>query len=297
MTHTHGPSRARHRGRLGVVFALVVGFMVVEAVAGILTDSLALLSDAGHMATDAIGLGMALAAMVAADRTGGGAHRTFGLYRLEILAALANAVLLFGVAGYVIFESIARIREPVEILTGPMLVVATGGLVVNLVGFVMLRRSAGESINVEGALLEVVADLIGSIGAIVAGLVVWTTGWTYADPLVGAAIGVFILPRAWRLGRRAVRVLVQAAPADLDVDEVQRSLAGIPGVVDVHDVHVWTLTSAMNVASAHVMTTTDTDAHSVLDVARSTLEERFSISHATIQVEPTTHEGCAEMTW
>ena len=297
MTHSHSPARARHRGRLGFVFALVVGFMVIEAVAGVLTGSLALLSDAGHMASDAIGLGMALAAMVAADKTAGDAQRTFGLYRLEILAALANAVLLFGVAGYVVYESVARIRQPIEILAGPMLLVATGGLVVNLIGFFLLRRSAAESINVQGAFLEVVADLIGSIGAITAGVVVWTTGWTYADPLVGAAIGVFILPRAWRLGRRALRVLVQAAPADLDVDEVRRTLSEIPGVVDVHDVHVWTLTSSMDVASAHVMTTPDTDPHSVLDVARATLEEQFSIDHATIQVEPTTHEGCAEMSW
>jgi cobalt-zinc-cadmium efflux system protein len=293
----HHRARTANRRRLGRVFALVVVFMLVEAGAGLLTGSLALLSDAGHMATDALGLGMALAAMVAATRTGAGTHRTFGLYRLEILAALANAVLLAGVAVYVIVESIQRIARPEPILAGPMLAVASAGLVVNVVGYAALRRGASESLNVEGALLEVVADLLGSVGAVVAAVVVLATGWTQADPLVGAAIGLYILPRAWRLGSRASRVLVQAAPPDLDMGEVKASLTGIEGVVDVHDLHVWTLTSSMNVASAHVMTTTDTDPHAVLDQAREALSERFAISHATIQVEPTTHEGCAEMSW
>ena len=296
MSDHHG-TRSASRRRLTQVFALVVVFMVVEAGAGLITGSLALLSDAGHMATDALGLGMALAAMVAASRTGIGAHRTFGLYRLEILAALANAVLLSGIAVYVIIESIQRIARPEPVLAGPMLVVASAGLVVNVVGYAALRGGADESLNVEGALLEVVADLLGSVGAVVAAVVVLATGWTQADPIVGAGIGLYILPRAWRLGSRASRVLVQAAPPDLDLDAVMASLARIEGVVDVHDLHVWTLTSSMNVASAHVMTTTDTDAHAVLDQAREALSDRFAISHATIQVEPITHEGCAEMSW
>lgn len=286
-----------HKRRLAWVLGLVVVFMVAEVVGGILTGSLALLSDAGHMATDALGLGMALAAIVAADRAGRSTHRTFGLYRLEILAALANAILLFAVAGYVLWEAYQRIQDPPEILSGPMLIVAVLGLMVNIVGWWVLREGAEESINVEGAYLEVLADLIGSIGVIAAALIVRYTGWAYADPIFGAAIGVFILPRAWRLGGRAVRILVQAAPTSLDMDELRRRLAGLPDVTDVHDLHVWTLTSGMNVASVHLMTPAGADSHNVLDQARQLLETDYAIDHATLQVEPDTHQGCAELTW
>lgn len=286
-----------HKRRLAWVLGLVVVFMVAEVVGGILTGSLALLSDAGHMATDALGLGMALAAIVAADRAGRSTHRTFGLYRLEILAALANAVLLFAVAGYVLWEAYQRIQDPPEILSGPMLIVAVIGLVVNIVGWWVLREGAEESINVEGAYLEVLADLIGSIAVIAAALIVRYTGWAYADPIFGAAIGVFILPRAWRLGGQAVRILVQAAPTSLDMDELRRRLAGLPDVTDVHDLHVWTLTSGMNVASVHLMTPAGADSHNVLDQARQLLETDYAIDHATLQVEPDTHQGCAELTW
>lgn len=298
--HSHGsPLRAgaRYKKRLIWVFALVVVFMVAEIVAGILTNSLALLSDAGHMATDALGLGMALGAIVAADKAGHNNQRTFGLYRLEILAALANAVLLFGVAGYVLYEAVQRFQEPPEILSGPMLVVAVLGLLVNVIGWWLLREGAAESINVEGAYLEVVADLIGSVGVIAAALIIRFTGWTYADPIFGAAIGLFILPRAWRLGRRAVRILVQAAPAGIDLDQIRRRLEGIPGVRDAHDLHVWTLTSEMEVASVHVMTRADADAHEVLDRATGLLRDEFGIAHATLQVEPETHQQCAETSW
>ncbi len=298
--HPHGAgSRAgtRYRKHLSWVLLLVVVFMVVEVAAGILTNSLALLSDAGHMATDALGLGMALAAIVAADRAGKEGRRTFGLYRLEILAALANAVLLFGVAGYVLFEAVRRLQEPPEILSGPMLAVAVAGLVVNLIGWWLLREGAGESINVEGAYLEVVADLIGSIGVIVAALIVLLTGWPYADPVFGAAIGVFILPRAWRLGSRAVRVLVQAAPKGIDLDQIKNQLMSIDGVTDVHDLHIWTLTSDMEVGSVHVMTPTDVDTHDILDRATILLRDEFGIAHATLQVEPETHQQCVETSW
>jgi cobalt-zinc-cadmium efflux system protein len=298
-SHQHGEFRAgaRHRHRLAWVLAMVVTFMVAEIVGGVLTGSLALLSDAGHMATDALGLAMSLAAIVAATRGDRSAQRTFGLYRLEILAALANAVLLFGVAGYVLYEAALRIQNPTEILSGPMLAVALIGLAVNVLAWWLLRRGADESINVEGAYLEVLADLLGSIGVIVAAIVVWTTDWLYADPIIGAAIGLFILPRAWRLGRRAIRVLVQAAPEDLDMDRLRRSLASIDGVADVHDLHVWTLTSEMNVASVHLMTPEAVDPHPVLDEARRLLEVDYGIAHATLQVEPDTHRGCAELAW
>ncbi len=296
--HTHAPRAGRpHLRPLGIAFGLVVVFMVVEAVAGFLTGSLALISDAGHMATDALGLGMALAAIVAADRASTGGGRTYGLYRLEILAALANAALLFGVAGYVVFEAVQRFRDPPDVLTGPMLAVALAGLVVNVIGWRLLRSGAVESINVEGAYLEVLADLAGSVAVIVAALIMILTGWSYADPLFAALIGVFILPRAWRLGHRAIRILVQAAPLHVDLRRIELQLASIPGVVDVHDLHVWTLTSDMDVATVHLMTREETDPHPILDRARHLLQDEHGIAHATLQVEPDTHQGCAEIQW
>jgi cobalt-zinc-cadmium efflux system protein len=288
---------ARHAGRLGWAFALVGTVFVLEAVAGIATGSLALLSDAGHMLTDVIGLGMALAAIHLANRAGTGGGRSFGLYRLEILAAFANAILLFGVAGYVLFEAISRIGDPPEIATGTVLVVASIGLAVNVVAWRLLRPGAAESVAVEGAYVEVVADLMGSIGVIVAAATIAVTGWQWVDAFAGAVLGVWILPRAWRLGRQTLRVLLQAAPPGLDLGAVRSDLAGVEGVVDVHDLHVWTLTSEMDVASAHVMVAGGTDAHAVLDQARSILADRYGVSHATLQVEPDDHTGCEEVTW
>jgi cobalt-zinc-cadmium efflux system protein len=270
--------------------------MVVEAVAAFLTGSLALLSDAGHMATDAIGIGMALAAIVAADNARSHPHRTYGLYRAEILAALANAVLLFAVAGYVLFEAVRRLLggETPEVLAGPMLVVAVTGLIVNLVSWQLLRVGARESLNVEGAFVEVLADLVGSIGVITAALVIQFTGWAYIDPLVGIAIGLFILPRAWRLGAKAVRILIQAAPPDIDMDVLTGRLESIPTVVDIHDLHVWTLTSDMDVASVHLMTENDADPHPVLDTARAVLRDDFGISHATPRSSPNPTMGASK---
>ena len=299
--HDHGVSirsGSRYRGRLAIVFGLVVVFMVVEAIAAWISGSLALLSDAGHMATDAIGIGMALAAIVAADNVKGSAQHTYGVYRLEVLAALANAVLLFGVAGYVMYEAIRRMTEgSPDVLSGPMLVVATLGLVVNIVGWLLLRKGAEESLNVEGAFVEVLADMIGSVAVIVAALIIWLTGWSYVDAIFGIAIGLFILPRSWRLGSKAVRILVEAAPRSVDVAELRDRLTSIPGVVDVHDLHVWTLTSDMDAASVHLMTGEDVDPHPVLDAARTMLHDTYGIEHATFQVEPESHENCDDVTW
>lgn len=299
--HDHGAAALRagerHRGRLLGAFAVLFVFMVVEVVAGLLTDSLALLSDAGHMVTDVLGLGMALAAIQVASRGSTARSRTFGLYRLEILAALANAVLLFGVAIYVFVEALGRLRDAPEVLDGPMLVVAVGGLAANLVAFALLRAGSGESLNVEGAYLEVVADLIGSVGVIIAALVIRATGWAWVDPVVGVAIGLFILPRTWRLGGQAFRILVQAAPPGLDLVALEAELAALGGVVDVHDLHVWTLTSEMDVASAHLVVSHADDVHGVLDRARALLRDRYDIDHATLQVEPSDHEGCEDLTW
>ena len=212
-----------------VSFFLIVGFLVVQVVVGIATGSLALLSDAGHMATDALGLGMALAAIHAASASRTNPQRTFGLYRLEILAALANAVLLFGVAAYVLYEAVIRLGEDREIASLPVLIVGVLGLAVNIVAFLLLRQGAKESLNVEGAYLEVLSDALGSLGVIVGAIVWGVTGWTWVDPVIGAAIGLFILPRAFRLGREAVRILVQAAPERIDVPRCRADLAGIPG--------------------------------------------------------------------
>ncbi|HWG99258.1 MAG TPA: cation diffusion facilitator family transporter [Pilimelia sp.] len=300
--HDHGAHAARagdrHRGRLVVTVTLLAGFTLVEAAAALYSGSLALLSDAGHMFTDVLGIGMALAAMTAARRAarpdGADPQRTFGLYRLEVLAALGNAVLLSAVAVYVLVEAVRRLGDPPQVRLGAMLVVAVGGLLVNLVAFLLLRAGARQDINLRGAYLEVLGDLVGSVGVIVAALVIAGTGWWYADPLVAVAVGMFILPRTWRLGRAAVRILVQAAPEHVDVPAVRAALAAVPGVCDVHDLHVWTLASGMDVASAHLTLDPQADIGTVLAAARVALHEGFHIDHATLQVEPATATGACE---
>lgn len=297
--HSHVDLRAgaRHAGRLWWAFGLIVVFLVVQVVAGLLTNSLALLSDAGHMATDALGLGMALAAITVANRNRQAEHHTFGLYRLEILAALANAVLLFGVAGFVLYEAITRLGDPPQISSLPVLIVGIIGLLVNIACFLLLRAGASESLNVRGAYLEVVADMLGSIGVIVAAVLMRVTDWGWVDPVIGAAIGLFILPRAWRLGRDALRVLIQAAPEGVEPAEVDRALRGIDGVVEVHDLHLWTLTSEMEVVTAHIGIAEGADPAVVLSAARHVLVERFDLEHATLQVEATGDHECEDMTW
>lgn len=297
--HSHGNARAgaRHARRLRFSFLLIVGFLVVQLVVALVSGSLALLSDAGHMATDALGMGMALAAISAASRPRHVAHRTFGLYRLEILAALANAVLLFGVAGYVLYEALHRFGDPRDVASTPVLVVGIIGLAVNVVAFALLREGAKESLNLRGAYLEVVSDTLGSVGVIVSAIVLAVTGWGWVDPAVGAGIGVFILPRAWRLGRDALRVLLQAAPHGMDIGVVRGALAAVPGVADVHDLHVWTLTSEMDVLTAHLVVGAGMSAQSVLHAAREMLHDDFGLDHATLQVETATGNACEEVNW
>ena len=276
---------------------LLALFMLVEVVGGLLTNSLALLSDAGHMLTDVVGLGMALAAIQLASRGTARRHRTFGLYRLEILAALANSLLLFGVALYVLIEALRRFGDPPDVPGVPLLVVASLGLAANLVAFALLRAGSKESLNVQGAYLEVLSDTVGSVGVIVGAIVLQVTGWAWVDPVVGVAIGLWILPRTWRLGAQAVRILVQAAPPGTDLDAMESDLARVEGVLDVHDLHIWTLTSEMEVASAHLMVRSGSDGHAVLDQARVLLRERYGIDHATLQIEPETHQGCDDVSW
>jgi cobalt-zinc-cadmium efflux system protein len=237
------------------------------------------------MLTDVAGLGMALAAIQFAQSRRDPSH-TYGLYRLEVLAALVNALLLFGVAGYILYEAYRRLASPPDVPGMPLLVVATIGLLVNLVSFQLLRAGAKESLNVRGAYLEVLSDLLGSIGVIVAGVILLTTGWPYADPLIGAAIGLFILPRAWRLGSEALRILLEVAPRDIEVPAVERRLAALPAVAGVHDLHVWTLTSGLRAASGHLLLQDGAEVGSVLREATELLEGDFKIQHVTLQCEP-----------
>lgn len=292
MSHS---ATAQQAGRLKVVLLMLIAYMVVELIGGIVSGSLALISDAAHMGTDALGVGMALAAVTAA-RGGARGSRTYGLYRLEILAALANTLLLFGVAAFVVWEAVRRWSDPTEVTTGLMLAVAVFGLLVNLAGYTMLTVTQ-DSLNMMGARFELLADLLGSVGVIAAALVVRFTGWLQADSLIAIALGILVLPRAFKLGREAVRILVQEAPPHLDVGRIKSSLAAIPRVVDIHDLHVWTLTSGMEVISAHLMIENDADPHSALDSARDLLQKDFQIEHATLQVEPQSHIGCTELSW
>jgi cobalt-zinc-cadmium efflux system protein len=283
-----------------MALALIAVYFVVQLVVGLITNSLALLSDAGHMATDALGLGMALASITVANRDGHGrnsTHRTFGLYRLEILAALANSVLLLAVAVYVVIEAISRFGDAPELNATPVLITGVLGLAVNIVAFVLLRSGADESLNVRGAYLEVVADMLGSIAVVVAAIIIANTGANWVDPALGVAIGVVIVPRALRLGRDALRILIQAAPAGIVMADVERDLRSIAGVIDVHDLHIWTLTSDMDVATAHIMVAVGANHHDVLDAARDLLSSRHGLTHATLQVEPEDHSGCDEIDW
>ena len=286
--HAHAGAASaggRHKRPLRLAFAITAGYMLVEAAAGLITGSLALLSDAGHMLTDVAGLGMALAAIQFAE-TKRSSSQTYGLYRLEVLASVLNAVLLFAVAGYVLYEAIQRFSEPPEIPGLTLLVVAALGLAVNIVSFRLLRSGAEESLNVRGAFLEVIADALGSVGVILAGVIVLTTGWPYADPIIGAGIGLFILPRAWRLGREALRILLEIAPAGIDVVEVERRLGAIDGVTGIRDLHVWTLTSGLEAASGHVTIRSPSDLGAVLRSATELLADEYGIDHVTLQCAP-----------
>lgn len=298
--HNHAPSGhagGAHRWRLQLAFALVAGFFVVELVAALTSGSLALLSDAGHMAADVVALGAALVATRIATRIDTTGRRTFGSYRAEVFASGLAVLLMLGVSVYIAVEAVGRIGGEVEVASGPLLVVGAIGLAVNLVALVLLRGGAGESLNVKGAYLEVVADTLGSVGVIAAGVLVAATGDAWWDTVIALAIAAFVAVRAVMLGREVLVVLGQHAPAGVNPGEVTAALASVPGVTDVHDLHVWTLTSGMNVATAHLMTNPDTDAHGVLDQAGHLLRTRFGVEHATLQVEPTTHSQCKEMTW
>ncbi|HVK23310.1 MAG TPA: cation diffusion facilitator family transporter [Actinokineospora sp.] len=301
MGHGHGhglpaSTGGRLAGRLWAAFAIAAVIMVVEFAVGFATSSLALVSDAAHMLTDVVGVGLALAAIIAARRATAKSNRTFGLYRAEVLAALANAVLLFGVAGYVVFEAVQRFDNPPAVPGLPVLLAALAGLAANVVSFLLLRDGAKESLNVRGAYLEVLADLIGSVGVLLSAAVTLLFGWRWADPIVGVAIGLWVLPRTWSLARRALHILFQHAPERVDVDELTARLTAVAGVAEVHDLHVWTLTSGMEVASAHLTLEKEGDQAEVLAAAQRLLADDYGLEHATLQVEQPDAK-CHELSW
>ncbi len=286
--HSHTPA-GKNKTRLVIVLALTTAYLVAEVVGGFLTGSLALLADAGHMLTDVAGLGMALMAIQFAERPAT-PERTYGFYRVEILAALINAVVLIGISGYILYEAYHRFRNPQQVQSGAMLGVATVGLVVNLIGIRLLRSASEESLNMKGAYYEVLSDMLTSIGVIVAAIIMLTTGWYYADPIISAGIGLFILPRTWMLLKDAVGVLLEGTPSDVNVASLRESIAGVHGVASVHDLHVWSLTSGVNAMSVHAVLANHALHDEVLAAVQKKVTSEFKISHATVQVEC---QGCA----
>ena len=292
--HDHAAGRALDRSRLKLVLAVTLSVVVVEVVGAWVSVSLALLADAGHMVADAASVGLALSASYIASLPPT-SRRTFGLHRAEILAALVNAVVLLGVCGYLVVEGVRRLVEPASVDTGPMLVFAVVGLLANAVSLSLLVRRRATSMNMRGAYLEVLGDLLGSAVVVVAAVVIATTGFIRADPVASLVIAVLIAPRAVALLRDAVSVLLETTPAHLDLDDVRDHLARVPGVVDVHDLHAWTITSGMPVLSAHV-TVSDACLEQrgvgpLLDEFSGCVASHFAVEHVTFQIEPESHRA------
>lgn len=283
MPHSH-TAAAAHRSKLAVVFVITMGVFVMEVVGGILSNSLALLADAGHVFTDVVGVGLALGAIWIAGRPPSD-QRTFGFYRAEIIGAVINAMLLFGVAAYVLYEAFRRLMEPPEVASGLMLVFALIGGGANLFSLFMLRNAQGESLNMRGAYLEVLGDLLGSVAVVVAAIIIAVTGQTIADPIASAVIGLLILPRTWSLLREALDILLEATPRGMNLAEVRDHLLRAEGVDDIHDLHAWTITSGMRVASAHVVLRNGVNPAKVLEELNECLATDFDVEHSTIQLE------------
>jgi cobalt-zinc-cadmium efflux system protein len=289
MSQQHARRSVDHRKRLGLVLAITCTILVVEVVGAVLSGSLALLADAGHMATDAGGIGLSLLAMWFATRPSS-PSRTFGFHRLEILAAVANALVLCGVGVYILVESVLRLLEPPVVASGTMLVFGLVGLAGNTASLALLRHGQAESLNLRGAFLEVLNDLLGSAAVLVAGAVIWFAGFQRADAIASGVVGVLILPRTWKLLREALDVLLEATPKGVDLAEIRRHMLDERGVVDVHDLHAWTITSGMPVLSAHIVVADPSSSGQVLDRLCDCLRGHFDIDHSTIQVEPAGHQ-------
>ena len=287
MGHTHSAA-GRHAGSLRAAIVILAALLVIEVVAGIAANSLALLADAGHVFADVSGMVLSLIAIRIAARppTGG---RSFGLYRLEMLAAAANAVLLLGIAVVVLVQAIRRLAEPPDVQPGVVILVALGALALNVVALRLLSTGQRESLTMRGAYLEVVGDLLGAGAVLVAGIVIMLTGWHPADALASIVVAVLIVPRTVRLLRESVDVLLEATPKDVDLADVERHIREAPGVVDVHDLHAWTITSGMNVVSAHVVLGEDGKPGDVLDHLGTCLADDFDVNHSTFQLETPEH--------
>jgi cobalt-zinc-cadmium efflux system protein len=292
--HSHSAGRAEDRGRLRLVLAITAAVMVVELIGAWVAGSLALLADAGHMATDTAAIVLALGASYVATRRAG-PRSTFGWHRAEILAAMLNALVLLVVCAYLAYAGVSRLVDPTEVEAGPMIWFALAGLAANAVSLAILNRSETGSLNLRGALNEVFADLLGSVLAVAAGVVIALTGFHRADPLASLVIAVMILPRSLVLLKESAVVLLEIAPKGLDLEDVRAHLARVPGVVDVHDLHAWTITSGMPSLSAHVTVTDAALAEygvgGILDQLCHCTREHFDIDHATFQVEPETHQA------
>lgn len=275
---------SRNKRQLTVAFGLTATYMVAEVIGGFLTNSLALLADAGHMLTDAGALALALLAIRFARRPATPKH-TYGFYRSEILAALLNAVVLLLVSFYILYEAWKRFQTPPEVLSSPMLIVAVVGLIVNVISMRLLASGSKESLNVKGAYLEVLGDVLGSLGVIAASLIMLFTGWYLADPIVSAGIGLFIIPRTWSMLKEAVNILLEGAPPNLDISALEDAMRSVSGVADVHHLHVWTITSGVDAMSGHVVLADGTDGDRVLGELQKRLEQEFKIRHSTLQLE------------
>ncbi|WP_278313779.1 cation diffusion facilitator family transporter [Lolliginicoccus levis] len=299
--HGHGiepgekPTRARIN-RMLIGLAIIVAFLILEVVVGILIGSLALLADAGHMATDVIALLMGIAALILAHRGSRNPRRTFGWHRAEVLTAIINATLLLGISAYILIEAIERMSAPPEVPGLPMILVALAGLAANIVVLLIIRGGSRESLAMKGAYMEVLADAVSSIGVLIAGVLTLAFGWTRADAVAGVLISIWIVPRALKLAGQALRILTQASPAEVDVARVDADLSAIPGVEDVHDLHIWSLTTGMDVVTVHL--TTSADNQEILRQAKNALAAH-GLDHATIQIDsPEEKRHCEHtVTW
>ncbi|OGT57219.1 MAG: cation diffusion facilitator family transporter [Gammaproteobacteria bacterium RIFCSPHIGHO2_12_FULL_63_22] len=290
--HDHGSGGVKYEKPLWWAFGLTAAFLIAEVIGGLLTNSLALLSDAAHMATDVVALAISLVA-VRLSRKPPDARQTYGYARMEAIGALVNGGMLFLVAGYILWEAVGRFRQPPEVSSTGMLVIAGLGLIVNLISMRLLKAGSGDSLNIKGAYLEVWADMLGSVGVIIGAVVIMISGWTLADPIIAVLIGLWVLPRTWTLVRQAGQVLMQGAPGGLNLDTVRDMMLAHPGILTVHDLHVWALGSKEPVLTAHIILK---DQASAPDEVRQSLiaalAEKFDIDHATLQIEASTaHKG------
>lgn len=282
--HSHGVSANADTGKLALALALIVGFMLVEVVVGIVASSLALLSDAAHMLTDAGAIALSLVALRLARRPARGVM-TFGLKRVEILSAQANGLTLLILAAVILFEAVRRLVSPPDVEGGLVLVVALAGIVVNVAATMVLARANRQSLNVEGAFQHVLTDLYAFVGTAIAGAVILITGFVRADPLASILVAALMLRSAYKLLRASGRVFLEAAPEGLHPDEVGRAMVGVPGVVEVHDLHIWEVTSGFPALAAHVVVGADADCHAKRRELESLLHVRFGIDHTTLQVD------------